>query len=183
MAQVVVLFINTYEEDDTEDQIFAVLRAFLEVNMLNVNVISYQKDTNFVRASTYYPYEGTNCVNDVSNLITFDACEYNDNYDSLFAEITGLKELLPKIPGKLHNCPLNISSAISEPYVFYDKETDMFSRGTEVLMVRTIAEALQMNPIFSLNRDTRETRVISNETGVYSALFQKYEEKNIGIPT
>lgn len=169
----VVLFINTYDKDQMDIEIFEVLRAFMDVNMLNVNVISYQIGTNLVLASTFYPYQEADCANVVTKLVTFDACEYNDNYDAPLAQIKPLKRRLPKIPGKLHDCPLNISTAISEPYVFYDKEKGMFSRGTEVLMVRTIAEALQMTPVFTLIAETRETRVISNETGVYSTLFQK----------
>lgn len=174
LAQVVVLFINTCDDDVMEDQVELVLRAFLNVNMLNVNVIAYQKDTSLVRAFTYYPYGGSNCANEVTHVITFDICEYNDNYDLPFAEITSLEKMKPKVPGKLHECPLRISSAISEPYVFYDRHDDTFTRGTEVLMIRTIAEALQMAPVFSLNHETRENRLISNETGVYSALFQRH---------
>lgn len=167
-----MLFINTYDDIDTE--IDEVLRAFLDVNMLNVNVISYKKDTNVVLATTFYPYAGTDCADYVSELVTFDSCEYNDgDYDEPMAVIVPLKERLPKIPGKLHNCPLNISTGISEPYVFYDEKTGTFTRGTEILMARTIAEALQMTPVFTLIPETRETRLISNETGVYSTLFKK----------
>lgn len=169
-----VLFINIYENDDLEMQIYEVLRAFLAVNMLNVNVISYRKDTNIVQTSTFYPYQDGNCANIVDRLSTFDECEYHDgDDDNYFSEVRQIKELHRKIPSKLHNCPLNISGAIAEPYVFYDASTDDFQKGTEVLMVRTIAEALQMTPIFLLINETRENRNISNTTGIYSNLFQR----------
>lgn len=173
MAQVVVLFMNYYDNDDLQEHIFLVLRAFLDVNMLNVNVISYRKDTNVVQTTTYYPYHGRNCANAVEYLMTFDECEYTDEEHLSDIKIRSIQKLKKKVPYKLHNCPLNISSAISEPYVFYDKETGDFIRGTEVLMVRTIAEAMQMKPLFTLINETRENRVISNLTGIYSTLFQK----------
>lgn len=142
--------------------------------MLNVNVISYRKDTNIVQASTFYPYQDGNCANIVGRLWTFDECEYNDgDNNNLYSKVRNIKKLHKKIPNKLHNCPLNISGAIAEPYVFYDVSTNDFEKGTEVLMVRTIAEALEMTPIFSLINETRENRIISNLTGIYSNLFQK----------
>lgn len=142
--------------------------------MLNVNVISYRKDTNIVQTSTFYPYQDGHCANVVGNLSMFDECEYHDgDDDNYYSEVRTITELQRKIPSKLHDCPLNISGAIAEPYVFYDVSTDDFQKGTEVLMVRTIAEALQMTPIFSLINETRENRIINNLTGIYSNLFQR----------
>lgn len=171
LAQVVALFMNTYEDEELESHLFLVFRAFLEVNMINVNVISYRFGTNIMQTSTYYPYQGKNCADRVEYLWKFDECEYNDDVD--ITEIRSIHRLRSKVPFKLHDCPLNISSAISEPYVFYDKEENSFNEGTEVLMARTIAEALQMKPVFTLINETRENRVISNITGIFSYLFQK----------
>lgn len=170
MAQVVALFINTYDEKEMESQIYEILKAFLRFNMLNINVLSYRKDSNIVQASTYYPYADTNCANDVINLQTVEECEYSDDDPDLMP----LQKLERKVPLNLHLCPLKISGSVSEPYVFYD-EQDGFVEGTEVLMIRTIAEALEMTPLFSYINETRENREINAQKGIYSTLFQRYD--------
>lgn len=163
---------NTYDDEELQEHLFVVFRAFLEVNMLNVNIIAYRNNVNIMQAFTYYPYQGSNCANRVEYLWMFDECEYSDDDD--IPDIRNVHKLKMKVPNKLHNCQLNISAGISEPYVFYEEEEHNFYKGTEVLMVRTIAQALQMTPVFMLINETRENRVISNVTGIYASLFQKY---------
>lgn len=173
LAQVVALFINAYEEDEMHEQMLAVSQEFLQRRMINVNIISYRYGTNIVQAHTFYPYDGRNCADNVDRLHLIEECEYNDEqpYMPGFQDVNKLK---PKISNNLHGCPLRIASSTLEPFVFYDKEKALYDIGTEVLMARTIAQALKMTPKFIGINETRENRVVSNETGIYSTLLTRY---------
>lgn len=172
LAQVVILFINTYDDDILAQMITKVLREFLQRKMLNVNVISYRENTNIVQVHTWYPYEGSNCAKDIFKVHLLEECVYMD--EDRFNPTFNIKNLLKqKIPHDLHGCPLRIASSVYEPYVFYDEKNNDFLFGTEVFMIRTICQALNMKPIFMRINGTRANRVISNETGVYSKLLQE----------
>lgn len=148
----------------------SILQVFLNRHMINVNVISYRYNSNVVQSHTFYPYDGVNCAKYVTELYLIEECEYSD--ETPFAPIiTVVDELKPKIPNDLHGCEMHISSSIIEPFVFYDTESNSFNTGVEVLMTKTIAEALKMTPVFTRNNDTRENRVVSNDTGIYANLL------------
>lgn len=170
LAQVVALFINTYEDDELLDRMRSILQTFLSRHMINVNVISYRSNSNIVQAHTFYPYDGENCATEVTNLHLIEECEYSDEtpFDPI---ITIIHKLKPKIPNDLHGCEMHIASSVIEPFVFYDMESDSFNMGLEVLMIQTIAKALKMTPVFTRINGTRENRAVSNETGIYAALL------------
>lgn len=172
LAQVVALLVTTYEDDELNEMIRFVLREFLNRKLINVNVISYRYNANVVQTHTWYPYEGSNCADDVVNVHLVEECVYSDErpYEPTFNVIEKLK---PKIPYNLHGCELRIAASIMEPFVFYDAASDAFDIGTEVLMTRTIARALKMRPTFLRINETRENRVVSNETGIYSLLLKR----------
>lgn len=172
LAQVVVLFINKYDDDVLERMLFAIFREFLHRKMINVNIVSFRQNTNIVQVHTWYPYEDDNCAVDVFKLHLAEECEYSDE-DAYNPIITTVDVAKPKVPNNLHGCPLRIASSVLEPYVFYDPENNDFPTGTEVLMVRTICQVLQMTPVFIHINETRENRVISNETGIYAKLLQQ----------
>lgn len=172
LAQVVALFINTYPNDELLHRIQEILRTFLSRRLINVNIISYREDTNIVQAHTFYPYDDKNCATDVDRLHLIEECEYCDDRPDE-PQITVKQKLRPKIPNNLHGCGMYIASSINEPYVFYDDETDAFDIGLEVSMMRTIAQALKMTPIFHRINGTRENREVSNETGIYSTLLTR----------
>lgn len=165
----VALFVHTYEDDVLTKMITYILRKFLQRKLINVNVISYRYNTDIVQTHTWYPYEGNNCADDVVSVHLVEECVYSDEipYEPTFNVIETLK---PKIPYNLHGCELRIAASIYEPYVF-----DGFTIGTEVLMTRTIAQALKMRPQFLRINETRENRVVSNETGIYSLLMKGYD--------
>lgn len=170
LAQVVALFINTYEDKELLDQMQSILQLFLNRHMINVNVISYRSKSSIVQAHTFYPYDGDNCAKEVTKLHLIEECEYSDEtpFDQ---KITIVNELRSKIPNNLHGCEMRIASSIIEPFVFLDEDTNSFDTGLEVLMLRTIASALKMIPIFMRVNGSRENREVSNETGVYSDLL------------
>lgn len=173
MAQVVALFINTFDnDDDLLAQMQLILQEFLNRHMINVNVISYRIDTNIVQAHTFYPYDDDNCATNVVKMHLIEECEYSDAtpYEP---QITVIDPLRPKIPSNLHGCELRIASSILEPFVFYDEVMDSFEIGTEVLMTRTIAQSLNMRPVFIRINETRENRLVSNTSGIYSMLLSQ----------
>lgn len=173
LAQVVALFVHTYEDDVLNEMITFILREFLKRKLINVNVISYRSNADIVQTHTWYPYEANNCASDVVNVHLVEECVYSDAtpYEPTFNVIEAIK---PKIPYNLHGCELRIAASITEPFVFYDAESDAFNIGTEVLMTRTIAQALNMRPTFLRINETRENRIVSNETGIYSLLLKRY---------
>lgn len=170
LAQVVALFMNTYENDELFNQMLLISQVFLRRRMINVNIISYRYNSNIVQSHTFYPYDGRNCATNVDELKLIEECEYSDEtpYEPNMKIVHGLRT---KIPTNLHGCQLHIASSVLEPFVFYDEESDSFEIGTEVLMARTISQALKMTPVFMRINETRENRVISNESGIYSTLL------------
>lgn len=170
LAQVVALFINTYENDELLAQMKSILQLFLNRHMINVNVISYRNNSSIVQAHTFYPYDGDNCAMEVTDLYLIEECEYSDEmpFDPTITIINPLKS---KIPNNLHGCEMHIASTITEPFVFFNEEKGSFDMGLEVLMIRTIAQALKMTPVFTRMNGTRENRAVSNETGIYSTLL------------
>lgn len=170
LAQVVALFINTYEENDLLSQMNGILQEFLNRHLINVNVISYRINSNIVQAHTFYPYYGGNCATDITKLHLIEECEYDDE-TPFDPKITIINKLMPKIPNDLHSCEMRITSSVIEPFVFFDKHSGSFNTGTEVLMIQTIAKALKMEPVFNRINETRENRAVSNETGIYANLL------------
>lgn len=170
----VALFIDTYGGDELTEYIQFICREFLRWNMINVNVISYREGTNVVQAHTFYPYDGDNCASDVRALSLIEECAYSDDTpdDPVLVDVNRLRR---KIPNDLHNCELRMAASVFEPYVFYDEQATDFPTGTEVIMARTIARALKMRPVFKRINETRENRLISNETGIYSLLLNRYD--------
>lgn len=170
LAQVVALFINTYEDEQLLSRMKSILQTFLSRHMINVNVISYRYNSNIVQAHTFYPYDGENCAQTVVELHLIEECGYSDEMP-FDPAITIINQLKPKIPNNLHGCKMHITSSIIEPFVFYDRRSESFNMGTEVLMLRTITSALKMEPVFTRINETRENRAVSNETGIYSTLL------------
>lgn len=172
LAQAVALYIGECDGDDLMDYIRSIMRLFLQWKMVNINVISYRPNSNVIQSHTFYPYDDGNCANNVEQLSLIEECEYSDEtpFDPMFSDMEMRR---PKIPNDLHGCELRMAASVMEPFVFYDSETNDFPTGTEVLMTRTIAEALKMRPVFRHINETRENRVVSNETGIYSLLLRQ----------
>lgn len=125
-----------------------------------------------MQAHTFYPYDDENCASNVDQLHLIEECEYSDERP-LDPQITVKHKLRPKIPNNLHGCAMHIAASVNEPYVFYDNEIDSFDIGLEVFMLRTIAQALKMTPVFQRINGTRENREVSNVTGIYSTLLTR----------
>lgn len=151
------------------------METFLQYNMLNIRIISYQSSTdNVLNVKTWYPFKNENCASKVMNLEPIGKCKYKKNSFE-YTEYATSDIVVPRfLPG----CKLRFSTSIQEPYVYYSHSTGNFS-GMEILLAKSIAQKMQMIPEFVPIKETRSNRVVSNETGIYSLLFQRYSSITI----
>lgn len=114
MAQVMGLFTEIFDPITLEEQIRSVLSELLLHNMLNVNLMYNKAGSNTVEMITWFPYDSSNCANNILNLRVIDQCVYETNtLNSSDANIIfHPKKKEKKIPPVLHGCPLKISSSI-----------------------------------------------------------------------
>lgn len=141
--------------------------------MLNVNVISISINKKSVQTHTWYPYGNGKCAKNVADILLVDECLYDrKEVIQLFSH----NDLLPKIPKDLHQCELTVAASIYEPYTFHDKDRGFFD-GSEIHLVHMIARALNMNIKFILMNETRENRFVSNDSGIYAPLLQRFDHR------
>lgn len=174
LAQFVAVFINNFDDKTLLAHIRHIMETFFEYRVLNIKVISFRRHSSVIQVHTWYPYEGTNCADEVRNIHLIDECHYSDARNGPQA-VRNVAPIQPIIPLNLHGCPLRVATSVYEPYVFYDSGRKDFYRGIEVRLVRTIAQALEMTPIFIHMNETRVNRIVSNKTGIYSMLLTRYD--------
>ncbi|KAJ6645967.1 hypothetical protein Bhyg_01176, partial [Pseudolycoriella hygida] len=137
MAQVMGLFTEEYDSAKLDAQIRSVLSELLTHNMLNVNLMYNKAETNIVEMVTWFPYEG-NCANRILSLRVIDQCEYESNSSDVNIFFVPKKKQ-KKIPQTLNGCPLKVSSSVWEPYTYFDHNSGKFTKGIEVLLIKTIS--------------------------------------------
>lgn len=176
LAQVIVLFTETYSTDLQDAETRLVLDKLLQHGMLNVNVMSHRIDTNIMQVVTWYPYASGNCAKEIRELTVIDECEYQirdendeENRHTAYA-IYKPNRKVPKIPLTMNGCPLLVSSSVWEPYTFYDSNSNRFVKGIEVLLIYTIAQVLRLRPIFKYLNETRENRLSDRLPDAYAEL-------------
>lgn len=173
LAQVVILFTSEMlSEYQINKEVKEVLEKAFTYLLFNVNVM-YQcvEDFNKMRVVSWFPYEGTNCVDRVQNIKIIDECVVFEGTDKIELH-TIVKE--SKFPKTMHNCPLKVSSVINQPYVVSKNHTIV--KGIEVLMMHVLAENLQMVPVFTIVNISKATEIITmdNVTGFYADLLTRF---------
>lgn len=158
LAQVLVLFTETYSPDRLDYETRNVLEKLLAYRMLNVNVMSHREGSKIMQMVTWFPYANGNCAQVVKELVTMDQCEYRPTNETDIEVIYVPKKKVPKIPATMHGCELTVSSSIFQPYTYYDTEKETFTKGIEVLLIYTIAKVLRLCPTFVMLNETRENR-------------------------
>lgn len=169
MANFVAVLMDKYDESLLEAFVRNVLGAFFKVHVLDVKVISFRLGADVIQMHTWYPFEGTNCAEEVRNIHLVDECHYSDRRKGN-QDVRSIEPLQKTIPRHLHGCPLRVVSSVYEPFVYNNSAR----RGIEVHLIRSLTRALGMKPIFIYINDTRDNREISNRTGVYSMLLRRY---------
>lgn len=171
MAQVIVLLTRIRAADELELDVDAVLRNLHAFGMLNVNVLAVAENTSVVLVFTWHPYGSGNCANVVRDIVVADRCEYETEADTPIHYEPHRR--VAKIPATLNWCPLRVAASAWEPYVVFDKATDRFSRGIEVLLITTIAAVLHLRPQFVRTATNRENRMAGQTNDVYVQLANR----------
>ncbi|KAG5670574.1 hypothetical protein PVAND_000827 [Polypedilum vanderplanki] len=196
LAQIVVQFTvpfknQTIQEEWTE-KLFTELHSH---DALKVNIMyQFSNETTKIRVDSWFPYHNESCPTEVNNIKKIEECVVHIKTDengkiSRSPEMTSFnQDLYPKIPTKLHNCPLNVSTIIWEPFVvasdddFDDDDDPVVDKGLEVLMLKTITEGMQLKMLFHTVNRERAVRTITNNnrTGLYAKLLTKKADVMIG---
>lgn len=123
-----------------------------------------------------------------NNLEIIDECETlndtRDDYDD--GNKFQIRELIAELPSRLpinlkfHQCPLIITTPIWEPFVIGTR--DAATDGIEVLLVKVIAEKLDMKAVFRVIDDATAFSLVTEdeETGFYSDLIKRKVDIMIG---
>lgn len=154
LAQVMVFFTVIMDPEELESQTISVLTELFHSSILNVNVMSHRINSSVVQVTTWYPYEYDSCARTFSKLRLIDECEYvkgepNSPQSENFFRESHYHADWAKIPDKFHNCDIKIAALKWEPYVHHKTLTG-FYKGIDYYMVRTAAQQMRLNPVFSL---------------------------------
>ena len=173
-ANVVVLFTEPFE-NDFYASIFpaGVFRELFEFSILRVFIIFQTfNETNLLQLMIWYPYEDTNCAQNLLNAKVVDECRYHDLDNDI--EMTSLFEVHERLPNKFHGCALKVTTNVWEPFVI-GKPNITIEKGVEILMLQTIAEKLNLVLEYNVIDQKRAFGVITadNETGYYADLIRR----------
>lgn len=183
---IVVVTERFADQFEMEVVVSGTFKLFFDYSILNVYVLIQNLDTdNLLQSFIWYPYDGNSCSNILSynNLEIIDECEtLNDTRDdeNKFQLRELIAELPSRLPNKFHQCPLIVTTPIWEPFVIGTREA--VTDGIEVLLVRVIAEKLDMKAVFRVLDDATAFSYVTEdeETGFYSDLIKRKVDIMIG---
>jgi hypothetical protein len=190
LAQIVVQFTKPFESVELQRE--WTRRLFKELLMqdcLKVNVMyQFANDTNRIRVVTWFPYHNVTCADQVDNVRRIEECVVTEQTNTTTGKIERIvnitsynQEMYPLVPRKLHKCTLRVASIVWEPFVVASEEDDdddddnNVDKGLEVLMLKTIAQGMNLQLNFKAVNKERATKIITdnNKTGLYAKLLQK----------
>ncbi|CRK87864.1 CLUMA_CG001651, isoform A [Clunio marinus] len=183
---VVVVTERFSDQFEMEVVVSGTFKLFFDYSILNVYVLIQNLDVdNLLQSFIWYPYDGNSCSNILSynNLETIDECEMF-NHTSEGEKKFEMRELIPEqpshLPDKFHQCPMIVTTPIWEPFVIGTSEAP--TGGIEFLLIKTIAEKLDMKLIFRVVDDATAFRLVTEdeETGFYSDLIKRKIDVMIG---
>ena len=186
-AQFIVVVTERFADQfEMEVVVSGTFKLFFDYSILNVYVLIQNLDTeNLLQSFIWYPYSGNGCSNILSynNLEIIDECEtLNETLDSeeKFEMRDLIAELPSRLPDKFHQCPLVVTTHIWEPFVIGTRE--MVTDGIEVLLIKTIAEKLDMKVVFRVIDDATAFSLVTEdeETGFYADLIKRKVDIMIG---
>lgn len=186
-AQFIVVVTERFADQfEMEVVVSGTFKLFFDYSILNVYVLIQNLDTdNLLQSFIWYPYDGNSCSNILSynNLEIIDECEtLNDTLDgeNKFELRELIAELPSRLPDKFHQCPLVVTTPIWEPFVIGTR--DIVTDGIEVLLVKTIAEKLDMKAVFRVIDDATAFSFVTEdeETGFYADLIKRKVDIMIG---
>jgi hypothetical protein len=183
---IVVVTERFFDQFEMEVVVSGTFKLFFDYSILNVYVLMQNLDTdNLLQSFIWYPYDGNSCSNilSYSNLVIIDECEtLNDTRDgeNKFQLRDLIAELPSRLPDKFHQCPMIVVTPIWEPFVIGTR--DIVTDGIEVLLIKTIAEKLDMKAIFRVLDDATAFSLVTEdeETGFYADLIKRKVDIMIG---
>lgn len=175
LANVVLLFTTLMNETLLELETQDVLEQLFKKSMYNVNVMSQRMDSFVLQSFTYFPYDQGNCATSVSNVRMIHEC-INDKENVEESDDIEMKAYnqyrFPKIPPRLHGCPLNVSVALQTPYVVAAK--GQIDSGIEIQMLNMIGQKLYLKPTYRIIDESLLNSLTTNNGthGIYSDVLQ-----------
>lgn len=181
LAQTVIVFMDPIATiENKERDVKIVFDELLSHGILFANVIfQLADDPHKLVTETWFPYLGDSCAKTVDNIYKIDECVVNESVNETTGATKFTKSLnefnynlFPKVPNRLHGCPLTVSTFIWEPFVVGN---DTVESGLEILMLETMSTQMEMELKFNILSDEISSALISgdNETGIYADLIQK----------
>lgn len=163
------------------------LHMLLEAGIIYANVVYYmEKRDDILTTETWFPYsgaDGNRCAENIEHkdIVKIDDCFATKNYDedgNFLSSSTEYQsyndEKFPKLPLTFHDCQLNVSTFIWEPFVVANKENKIES-GLEVTMLDSITKQMKLKINYIILDKELAAKKISNDnqTGIYADLIQK----------
>uniref|UniRef100_A0A336M3L9 CSON011600 protein n=1 Tax=Culicoides sonorensis TaxID=179676 RepID=A0A336M3L9_CULSO len=183
LANVVILFTSIMNETILQEQTQDVLEQLFKRSMYNVNVMSQRADTVVIQTYTYFPYDSGNCATSVKNIRKIHECtnlksDVNEEDNIVLKAFNVFR--FPKIPNRLHGCPLNVSVAVQTPYVVGFEGN--IESGIEIQMLKMIGQKLDLKPSYRIiDEETLNSLTTNNRThGIYSDVLQGYSDIIVG---
>ncbi|GAB0100425.1 ionotropic receptor 87a [Sergentomyia squamirostris] len=198
LAQVVVYITEEMITTELETQTRNILDELLKCGVYNVNIMSKRYNTSVIQVNTWFPYEGVNCGDKIIDLRLIEECEYfpdesfdqaNDSEETDNSPMNRKSGFLMKsfhsdwrkIPDTYNGCPLRVSSGHWLPYTVYSRDKG-FIKGTEVFMVETMSERMNMKPMYTLMNLTKMNYFGSKNNAIdfYSDILEGISNIMIG---
>lgn len=169
------------DQFEMEVVVSGTFKLFFDYSILNVYVLIQNLDVdNLLQAFIWYPYDKNSC----SNILSYDNLEVIDECETLNVteEVTMLndkfvlrelkQELATRLPidRNFHQCSIMTQTHLWQPFVLGTRDGP--TGGIEYLLVKTLAERLDMNATFRVVDDATAFKEISmdEEVGFYCEL-------------
>lgn len=156
-AQVLILLMQDMPEVVRNSEIMTVFTMLFNKLMINVNIMYSVFGTSNIETVTWLPYANKSCCKAVENLVLVDKCVYDESTNRTVTET--YLNTNNKIPADLNDCPLIVSSTDWTPYTVFNGRKTKVVKGIEVELINTIADILNMIPIFNYDNQTRSNAI------------------------
>jgi hypothetical protein len=183
LAQTVVVSLYPMKSEyEKEYMVKSALGMLYEVGIIYANVVFHMEKTDHIlETETWFPYDGDQCADKVDGIVKIDECivskSHNENgklvTQSSYRTFNDDKH--PKLPFTFHQCPLQVSAFVWEPFVVENTNTHQIESGLEITMLNTITEQMNLRINYKILDKSLATKKISsdNQTGIYADLIQK----------
>jgi hypothetical protein len=183
-VQCVVVCVNAMSTVEQKDEMVEkILTRLLSDGLINSIVVYYfNNDKNLLIAESWFRYLNTSCGSIIENIHKIDECRVTETVNRTtnekvveVSQESFNQNLFPRIPRYFHDCFLNATVFVWEPFVVRNDNSDEDLIGLEVKMLKEITNQMEMKINFKIQEGNPLTVKISsdNQTGIYRDLLQK----------